>query len=67
VLQDLRKTKTPEAKVILSAAVIDDVLGLIVLATVSGMIAASNAGTSMGVAAIAWISGKALLSYLLPS
>lgn len=61
VLQDLRKTKTPEAKVILSAAVIDDVLGLIVLATVSGMIAASNAGTFMGMGAIAWISGKALL------
>jgi Kef-type K+ transport system membrane component KefB len=61
VLQDLRKTKTAEAKVILSAAIIDDVLGLIVLATVSGMIAASNAGTTMGAGAIAWISGKALL------
>jgi Kef-type K+ transport system membrane component KefB len=61
VLQDLRKTKTPEAKIILGAAIIDDVLGLIVLATVSGMIAASNAGATMGAGAIAWISGKAVL------
>src|SRR5688572_21615901 len=61
VLQDLRKTQTPEAKVILSAAIIDDVLGLIVLAIVSGMIAASNAGTTLGAGAIAWISAKAVL------
>jgi len=61
VLKDIRRTRTPEAKVILGAAVIDDVLGLIVLATVSGMIKAANAGTSMGVGAVAWIAGKAVL------
>ncbi|MBI2932947.1 MAG: cation:proton antiporter, partial [Planctomycetes bacterium] len=61
VLQDMRKTQTPEAKVVLGAAVIDDVLGLIVLATVSGMIGAADKGTSMGMGAIAWIVGKAVL------
>jgi Kef-type K+ transport system membrane component KefB len=36
VLKDLRRTDAPEARVILGAAVIDDVLGLIVLALVAG-------------------------------
>ena len=39
VFKDLGKTATPEAKVILGAAVIDDVLGLIVLAVVVGIVA----------------------------
>ena len=38
VLKDLNKLSTPEAKVILGAAVIDDVLGLIILSVVSGII-----------------------------
>ncbi|MBI0583246.1 MAG: cation:proton antiporter [Methanomassiliicoccus sp.] len=36
VIRDLRLTDTTEAKVIIGAAVIDDILGLIVLAVVSG-------------------------------
>ncbi len=60
VLKDVRRMKTQEAKVILGAAVIDDVLGLIVLATVSGMITAAGAGQTLGVGAVAWIAGKAL-------
>jgi Kef-type K+ transport system membrane component KefB len=36
VLKDLRRADAPEARVILGAAVIDDVLGLMVLATVTG-------------------------------
>jgi Na+:H+ antiporter len=59
VLQELGKTQTREAKVILGAAVIDDVLGLMVLATVSGLIEASAGGASIGVAAIGGIIGKA--------
>jgi Kef-type K+ transport system membrane component KefB len=39
VFQDLRRLQSPEAKLILSAAVIDDVLGLIVLAVVAGVVA----------------------------
>jgi len=61
VLQELGKTKTPEAKIIMGAAMIDDILGLIVLATVSGMILAAGKGTSMGVGGIAWIAAKAVL------
>jgi Kef-type K+ transport system membrane component KefB len=59
VLQELGKTKTREAKVILGAAVIDDVLGLVVLATVSGLIEAAAGGASIGVAVIGGIIGKA--------
>jgi Kef-type K+ transport system membrane component KefB len=39
VFQDLRRLSSPEARLILSAAVIDDVLGLIVLAVVAGVVA----------------------------
>ena len=38
VLKDLNKLKTPEAKIILGAAVIDDILGLIILSIVSGIV-----------------------------
>jgi Kef-type K+ transport system membrane component KefB len=44
VLKDLGKTKTREARIILGAAVIDDVLGLILLAVVSGVIQATGHG-----------------------
>jgi len=39
-LSDLNQLHTKEAKIILGAAVIDDVLGLIILAVVSGMVSA---------------------------
>lgn len=38
VLQDLKKLNTREARTILGAAMIDDVLGLLILAIVSGMV-----------------------------
>lgn len=38
VLKDLNRSKDPESRIILGAAVIDDVLGLVVLAVVSGVI-----------------------------
>lgn len=44
VLQDIGKSRGMEARIILGAAVIDDVLGLIVLASISGAIAAANEG-----------------------
>jgi Kef-type K+ transport system membrane component KefB len=65
VLQDLGKTRTPEAKVVIGAAVIDDVLGLIVLAIVSGMILAAGSGRELGAGPIAWIAGKAILFIIL--
>ncbi|HEX7078563.1 MAG TPA: cation:proton antiporter [Candidatus Eisenbacteria bacterium] len=60
VLRDLNQVKSDEAKIILGAAVIDDVLGLVILAVVTGIIAAANrGGPSLSIGAIAWIAGKA--------
>ena len=42
VFKDLGKLKIPEAKIILGAAVLDDIMGLIVLAVVSGIIATGS-------------------------
>jgi len=61
VLKDLGRSTSPEARIILGAAVIDDVLGLVVLAVVSGIIAAAAKGEAMGLGAQAWILGKAVL------
>jgi Kef-type K+ transport system membrane component KefB len=62
VLKDLNRTQTKEARIILGAAVIDDVLGLVVLAVVSGAIAAANRGGDAGisVASVAAVLGKSL-------
>ncbi len=38
VFKDLKRLQTPEAKIILGAAVIDDILGLIILALVVGIV-----------------------------
>jgi Kef-type K+ transport system membrane component KefB len=59
VLQDLGWSQSEEARIILGAAVIDDVLGLVVLAVVGGTIAAADAGTSLSYGEIAAILGKA--------
>lgn len=61
VLRDLRQSQSPEARVILGAAVIDDVLGLVILAVVTGVIAAADAGTELGIGAVAAVVGKASL------
>ncbi|HWV39315.1 MAG TPA: cation:proton antiporter [Vulgatibacter sp.] len=47
VLQDLGRSQSGEARVILGAAVIDDVLGLVLLAAVTGLIAAAESGGSI--------------------
>ncbi|MEM7008839.1 MAG: cation:proton antiporter [Thermodesulfobacteriota bacterium] len=44
VLSDMNKLQSGEAKIILGAAVIDDILGLIILGVVSGLIQASSSG-----------------------
>lgn len=61
VLKDLGRSHTDEARVILGAAIIDDVLGLVVLAVVSGTIAAANQGAAMSYGAIGLIVAKATL------
>ncbi len=60
VLQDLGSSQTDEARVILGAAVIDDVLGLVILAVVTGMILGASGGAALSIGGVAIIVGKAL-------
>jgi Kef-type K+ transport system membrane component KefB len=60
VLKDLGHSQSREARVILGAAVIDDVLGLVILAVVSGVITAADAGGTLSTGAIVLILVKAL-------
>lgn len=57
VFRDLGRIKSPEAKIVLGAAVIDDVLGLIVLAVVSAIVTAGAVSAGQ----VAWIFAKAVL------
>ncbi len=63
VLKDIGKVQTREAKIILGAAVIDDILGLVILAVVAGIISAvaSGQGDGIGSLGILWIILKAVL------
>jgi Kef-type K+ transport system membrane component KefB len=61
VLRDLGKGQSPEARVILGAAVIDDVLGLVILAVVGGVIRAANTGAELSYWDAGFIVGKAAL------
>jgi Kef-type K+ transport system membrane component KefB len=61
VLQDLGKSQSPEARVILGAAVVDDVLGLVILAVVSGAIQAADSGADFAYGGIALIVAKSAL------
>lgn len=60
VLKDLGRDQSKEARLILGAAVLDDVLGLIILAVVAGAIGAANTGEAMAVSSIAMIALKAV-------
>jgi Kef-type K+ transport system membrane component KefB len=60
VLKDLGKLQTKTAKIVLGAAVIDDVLGLIILAVVSAIVSASIGGTEVGFLSLARIAATAL-------
>lgn len=60
VLTDLGKSQSAEARVILGAAVIDDVLGLVILAIVGGAIQAANLGEQVAVSATLVVLAKAI-------
>jgi len=60
VFKDLGRIDSPTGRVVLGAAVIDDVLGLIVLAVVSGLVQGANDGKSLDALAISAIIGKAV-------
>jgi Kef-type K+ transport system membrane component KefB len=57
VFKDLRKLQLPEAQIVLGAAVLDDVIGLIILAVVSAIVTVGAVSLGM----VGWIAGKAIL------
>lgn len=57
VFRDLGKLHLPEAQIVLGAAVIDDVLGLVILAVVSALVTAG----SVSAGAVGWIVAKSVL------
>lgn len=59
VLQDLGASRSPEARIILGAAVIDDVLGLVILGAVSGAIAGAAQGVPFSMVSVAKTTGAA--------
>lgn len=60
VFTDLKMTQTSEARVILGAAVIDDVLGLVILAIVAGTITAANQGDQLSLGMVGGTLAKAV-------
>lgn len=61
VFMDLGKVQTSEARIVLGAAVIDDVQGLIVLAVVTGVIGAACNGGALSSCSILFIVIKAVV------
>ena len=63
VLKDLDKMDTKETRIILGAAVVDDVLGLIILAVASGVIKSIGEGgsTTVSLWPVVFIIGKSIL------
>jgi len=57
VFRDLGQLGTPAARVVLGAAVIDDVLGLVILAVVSSLVQVGQ----VSVGEVSWIIGKSVL------
>jgi Kef-type K+ transport system membrane component KefB len=60
VLGDTGRAASVEGRIILGAAVIDDVLGLLALAVVTGLISAADHGRAFDAKGLALIVGKAL-------
>lgn len=58
VLSDLGRSKTAEARIILGAAVIDDVLGLVILAVVAGVVTAADRGARVSLGGVGLIVAK---------
>jgi Kef-type K+ transport system membrane component KefB len=61
VFKDLGKLQTKEAQIILGAAVIDDVLGLIILAVAAGIVTAAEVGQPLQIGALLRLVGVAIL------
>lgn len=65
VLSESRKMSSPEGVAILAGAVIDDVLGIVVLAIVVGVTRAANAGQHLPWEAVGGIAIKAIAFWLI--
>jgi len=61
VFKDLGRVQTPEARIVLGAAVIDDVLGLLVLAVVAAVATAADRGSALSAVEIGVTVSKAVL------
>ncbi|MDQ3907556.1 MAG: cation:proton antiporter [Acidobacteriota bacterium] len=60
VLRDTGKLQTPTARVILGAAVIDDVVGLVILAVMKGAVESAGAGGGVSASVVALVALKAV-------
>ena len=56
VFSDLGKLKSPEASIVLGAAVLDDILGLVILAVIKAMVESGHVNAH----GITWIAAKAI-------
>ncbi|MFN2529886.1 MAG: cation:proton antiporter [Pyrinomonadaceae bacterium] len=64
VLKDLGKLSLRESRIILGAAVVDDVIGLIILALVVGAVTATAAGSSLSLMHVVWLAAKTLVFFV---
>jgi Kef-type K+ transport system membrane component KefB len=73
VLEDLQRQRSPEARVILGAAVIDDILGLVLLAIVIGIVSSGSIqlqevsriiGASLAFIVLVMLYGERIVSWL---
>lgn len=64
VLKDLGKLSLRESRIILGAAVIDDVIGLLILAVVVAVVNAAATGTALSLTDLDWIAVKAIAFFM---
>lgn len=60
VLRDLGRISTREARIVLGAAVLDDILGLLILGVVDSTIEASTTGAQPELSFYLWVAAKAV-------
>lgn len=61
VFKDLGRSGSREARVILGAAVIDDVMGLVILSAVTGLIVAADRERAFSIGTVLWPLAKAIV------
>ena len=60
ILSERKKLDSPEGVTILTAAVLDDVMGIIILAIITGIVSAGNSGGSISWSSVGWLSAKTI-------